>query len=35
MDELINNAEQKDKERNIGIFNLIIVNELIFTICNN
>lgn len=35
MDDLIKNAEQKDKERNIGIFNQIIVNELIFTICNN
>jgi hypothetical protein len=35
MDELINNAEQKDKERNIGIFNLIIVNDLLFILCNN
>jgi hypothetical protein len=35
MDELINNANRKDKERNIGIFNLIIVNDLLFILCNN
>ena len=36
MNNLLNEANKRDNERNIGIFNLVIIQDIWrFTICNN
>ena len=35
MKDLLNEANRRDNERKIGIFNMIIANELVFILCNN
>jgi hypothetical protein len=36
MEELLNEANKRDDKRNIGVFNLVIIQGIWgFTICNN